>query len=78
MLPRGEPFEARVGVVVVVVALRLDQVAGVAQIGEQVLIEAFVTQPSIDGEDGPAPETGPYAGPTLQKELSHDPNRHWP
>ncbi|EAQ10906.1 hypothetical protein RB2654_22098 [Rhodobacterales bacterium HTCC2654] len=40
ILPRGEPVEARVGaVVIVVVAPGLDQMAGVAQVGEQVLVE---------------------------------------
>ena len=64
--------------VIEIVTPRLDQLPGVAQVCEQVLVEALVSQAAVDGEDGPAPEKGPYAGPTLQKELSHDPSRHWP
>lgn len=39
ILPRGEPVEARVGaVMVVVVAPGGDQLSGMAQVGEQVLV----------------------------------------
>ena len=59
---------------VVVFAPCRNQMASMVQAGEEVLVQALVPEPSIDGEDGPAPEKGPYDGPTLQEELSHDPN----
>ncbi|MBN2742107.1 MAG: hypothetical protein JXR35_14520, partial [Rhodobacteraceae bacterium] len=59
---------------VVVITPRRDQTAGMTQVGEQMLVEAFVPEVAIDGEDGPAPEKGPYTGPTLQKEHSHEPS----
>ncbi len=39
---------------------------------------AIAVSSAVDGEDGPVPEEGPYAGHTLLKELSDDPSRHWP
>ena len=65
-------------VVIVVVAPSRDQIPGVAQVGEQMLVEALVAQTAVDGEDGPAPEKGPYTGPTLQKEHSHEPSHRGP
>ena len=65
-------------VMVVVFSPRRDQAAGMAQVGEQVLVEAFVPEAAIDGEDGPAPDQGPYIGPILQKEYSHEPSHRGP
>ena len=65
-------------VMVVVNAPSRDQLSGMAQIGEQVLVEALVAKAPIDGEDGPAPEMGPYTGPTLQKENFHEPSHRGP
>ena len=55
-----------------------DDFTRLADAGEPVLVQTFIPEAPIDGEDGPAPEKGLYAGPTLQKELSHDPSRYWP
>lgn len=79
ILPRGEPVEARVrAVVIVVVAPCRNQTAGMAQGWEQVFVQALIPQAAIDGEDGPAPEKGPYTGPILQKEHSHEPSHRGP
>ena len=49
ILARSEPVEARVGaVMVVVVAPCRNQKAGMAQVGKQVLVEALVTQTTIE------------------------------
>ena len=34
---------------------------------EDFTIKQFIAQLAVDGEDGPAPDKGPYTGPTLQK-----------
>lgn len=34
---------------------------------EDFVIQQFIAQLAVDGEDGPAPDKGPYTGPTLQK-----------
>lgn len=48
ILPRGEPVEARIrAVVIVILAPSRDQVSGMAQIGEQLLVQALVTQSAI-------------------------------
>jgi hypothetical protein len=39
-------------VVIVVVAPCRNQLAGMAQPDEEVLVQAFVTEPAVDGEDG--------------------------
>lgn len=54
------------------------QCAGMAQAVEQMFIQAFVGHRPVDGEDGPAPEMGPYTGPTLQKEHFHEPSHRGP
>ena len=60
ILPRCEPVEARVGaVVVVVVASGLDQMAGVAQVHKQVLVEALVPQASVEALDEAVPHGFP-------------------
>lgn len=49
ILPRGEPVEARVwAMVIVVVAPSRDQIPGVAQVGEQMLVEALVAQTAVE------------------------------
>lgn len=65
-------------VVIVVVLPFLDLFTGMSQRGEQRLVEKLVPEASVDGEGGPAPETGPYSGPTLQKEHSHEPSHRGP
>ena len=57
ILPRSEPVEARVGaMVIVIVTPRRDQLPGVAQVCEQVLVEALISQAAVDGEDWTCPE----------------------
>ena len=63
---------------VVMDAPSLDLLAGVAQRAEPVLVQALVAEPAVDGEDGPAPEKGPYTGPALQKEHSDEPSHRGP
>ncbi len=65
-------------VVIVIDAPCRNHAAGMAQRREQVFVQALFAHPSIDGEDGPAPEKGPYTGPTLQKEHSHEPSHRGP
>lgn len=65
-------------VMVVVVAPCRNQMAGMAQGWEQVLVQALVPEAAVDGEDGPAPEMRPYTGPTLQKENFHEPSHRGP
>ena len=55
-----------------------NELAGMGKVAEQRLIQEFVPHPAVDGEDGPAPEKGPYTGPTLQKEHSHEPSHRGP
>ena len=40
---------------VIIVSPVFDNLPRVAVAGEEVLVEAFIAQPTIDGEDGPAP-----------------------
>ena len=52
ILPRGEPVEARMrAVVIVVVAPCRNHAAGMAQRREQVLVEAFLTHPTVEALD---------------------------
>lgn len=44
----------------------------------QVRVQAFRPELTVDGEDGPAPEMGPYIGPILQKEYFHEPSHRGP
>jgi len=76
---RRLPAKAGVGSFGVVVRARGGQRdAGMVQGREERLVQQLVPQPAVDGEDGPAPEKGPYAGPTLQKEQSHEPSHRGP
>lgn len=52
ILPRGEPVEARMWAMVIVVdAPGRDKLPGMAQVGEQVLVEALVAQSAIEALD---------------------------
>lgn len=64
--------------VVVVVAPEGQFAAAISQAVEDFLVQAFVAQAAVDGEDGPAPEKGPYTGPILQKEHTHEPSHRGP
>ncbi len=44
-----------------------DGAAGMVEAKEEALVQEFIAHPPVDGEDGPAPDKGPYTGPTLQK-----------
>ena len=55
-----------------------DQITGLDQVAKQGIVQKLVAHPAIDGEDGPAPEKGPYTGPTLQKEHSLEPSHRGP
>ena len=55
-----------------------DHDAGMCQVAEHGLIERLIAYPTVDGEDGPAPEKGPYTGPILQKEHTHEPSHRGP
>ena len=55
-----------------------DDLSGFGEIAEDMLIQTLISQSAIDGEDGPAPEMGPYTGPTLQKEHFHEPSHRGP
>ena len=55
-----------------------DDVPGMAIAAEQVFVEAFISKPAVDGEDGPAPEKGQYAGPTYKRSIPNDPNHRGP
>lgn len=71
-LGRGLPSEACVGAFcVTVLSPGRECGAGMVQGREQRLVRELVRPPSIDREDGPAPEKGPYTCPSLQKEHSH-------
>lgn len=49
ILPRDEPVEARVwAVMIVIVAPGRDQLSGMAQVGEQVLIQALVAKAAVE------------------------------
>ena len=50
----------------------LDQNLGVLQAVENFGAEEFVPEPGVNGEDGPAPEKGPYNGPTQHKKLLNE------
>lgn len=63
---------------VVVVAPAADLLAGMSQGAEPVQVQAFVAELTVDGEDGPAPDKGPYTGPILQKEHSHESSHRGP
>lgn len=63
---------------IVVVSPKRQFSADVIESVENLLIQQLVSQTPIDGEDGPAPEKGPYTGPTLQKEHFHEPSRRGP
>ena len=63
---------------VVIIAPKRQLPAGVVQSIEDLLVQDFVAQAAIDGEDGPAPEKGPYTGPILQKEHTHEPSHRGP
>ena len=41
--------------------------ASLGQTGEPVLVETFIPELAVDGEDGPAPENGPYVGLTSSR-----------
>lgn len=60
---------------IVVGSLGRDHHPRVGQVAEHGLVEKFIPQTSVEGEDGPAPEMGPYTGPTLQKEQSEPSHR---
>ena len=78
-LGRRLPAEARVRAFgVVILAPGRERDAGMVQGREQGLVQKLVPQAAVDGEDGPAPEKGPYTGPTLQKEHSHEPSHRGP
>ena len=51
--------------VVVVVSPERQLAPGILQAVEHLLVQELVAQAAVDGEDGPAPEKVPYAGPTL-------------
>lgn len=54
ILPRGEPIETRVrAVMIVVVAPRGNQMTSMAEVGEEMLVEAFVPQPTVEALDQP-------------------------
>lgn len=62
ILPRGEPVEARVGaMVIVVIAPSGDQIPSVAQVREQVLVETLVAQTSVEVFDKAVLQTAPSA-----------------
>lgn len=65
-------------VMIVVGAPCRNHSAGMAQRREQVFVEALLAHAPVDGEDGPAPDKGPYTGPTLQKEHSHESSHRGP
>ncbi len=65
---RGEIAQRRVrALLVVIIGPIRDLCPGMIEAEEQALIEQLVPHPAVDGEDGPAPDKGPYTGPTLQK-----------
>lgn len=63
---------------IVVLPPVLDDGSRLGQIGKEAFIQIFVPQPAVDGEDGPAPEKGQYAGPTYKRSIPNDPNHRGP
>ncbi len=51
---------------------------GMGHVAEHSLVQKLIAHTAVDGEDGPAPEKGPYTGPILQKEHSHEPSHRGP